>query len=85
MAMMKRMYDEMHDAVTEIVQESWDYAVGEVHTIRDDATDKARDLIYNIGKEKGLDHDDVEWLFKGSEYETIEDFVQEQFDHCWDL
>ena len=29
MAMIKRLYDEMHDEVTAVVQESWDNAIGE--------------------------------------------------------
>jgi len=85
MAMIKRLYDEMHDEVTSVIQDSWDYAVGEVSNIRSDAISRAEDRIYEMGKDHGLDADDVEWLFKGSEYETIQDFIEEQFDHCWDL
>jgi hypothetical protein len=85
MAMIKRLYDEMHDEVTAVVQESWDNAVGEVDNIRNDAISKAEDMIYEMGREHGLDADDIEWLFKGSEFETIHDFITEQFDHCWDL
>ena len=85
MAMIKRLYDEMHDEVTAVVQESWDNAIGEVDNIRNDAISKAEDKIYEMGREHGLDADDIEWLFKGSEFETIHDFIVEQFDHCWDL
>ena len=34
MAMIKRLYDEMHDEVTAVVQESWDNAIGEIDNIR---------------------------------------------------
>lgn len=85
MAMIKRLYDEMHDEVTAVIQESWDYALGEIQNIRNDAIHKAEDAIYDMGREHGLDQDDVEWLFKGSEHETVQDFIEEQFDYCWDL
>ena len=85
MAMMKRLYDEMQDEVTNIVQESWDNAVSDMESIRVQTVENACDAVYNLGREKGLDPEDVEWLLKGSEHDTVEDFVIDHFDHCWDL
>lgn len=85
MGKLKQLVIEAEDIIHSIVQDGWDEAVGTVEDMKNHTLQNIDDALEDFCNEHGIQFDDLDLLYMGEDYISLEDKIANVVDEIWEI